>query len=129
MTAISSLTCPTRLACCVERRHAESGHGHLRLTCSVPGYEALSEVPGSEGGPAAPLHHVETVAILPSFLLKLLQPVSHQLTIRSLRTEEEKCHDHREDKGLKCVTFVRVDYTPSHLKGRVNEPKKSKFQD
>lgn len=54
------------------------------LTCVISGYEALRKIPWSWGSPAVPFDHVEAVAIFPSFLLKLLQPVSHELTIRSL---------------------------------------------
>lgn len=88
---------PSRLACCAERRRA--GAGASRLTCGVPGHEALSDVPGGGRRPAAPLRHVDTVAMLPSLLLELLQPVSHQLAIRSLKGGGAVSR-RREDEGL-----------------------------
>lgn len=73
--------------------HSEHSSGFFRrriwvlgnYICVISGYKALRKIPWSRGRPVVPLHHVEAVAIFPSFLLKLLQPVSHELTIRSLK--------------------------------------------
>lgn len=117
---------PSRLACCAERRRAGAGAGASRLTCGVPGHEALSDVPGGGRRPAAPLRHVDTVAMLPSLLLELLQPVSHQLAIRSLKGGGQ-CHAAEKMKGLH-GTFREGGLHTCPPKGSVNGPRKSKFQ-